>query len=195
MEAIHQHLVTRKGIFVNGDYLTNGYKNWIINRVSSKEIPVERYSKLLDYLFHRDFTWYVRSDENRAGDALHLRQEYEDEENIFDGSSFHDQQVNVLEVLAALAIRCEYEIMGEPGEENPSHWFWLYLQNLGLMEFDDDHFNYATVDFVVGNWIHRRYNHDGFGGIFPVENCVIDQRRSELWLQMHQYLLRNYPVD
>lgn len=193
MQRLHQHLVTRKG-FMNGDTLTNDYRNWIVTQVSSNANPATGYSKLLDYLFHRDFSWYVRNDENRAVDGKQLRCDYERVANTFISPSFYDQPANVLEVLAALAIRCESHIMGEPGDEHPDKWFWLYLQNLGLLAFDDSHYNEKEVDRIVGDWIHRRYNKDGFGGIFPVENCGFDQRKTELWLQMHQYLMRNFPI-
>lgn len=183
-----------KGVIMNGDYLTNDYCWWIEGLVTSDNHTGDGYSMLIERLYRTDFVWYIRNDENRAADGKHLRRQYADQCGMYISEYFYDPPASVLEVLAALAIRCEVDIMAEPGDEHPDKWFWLYLENLGLLKFNDSNFDALQVDRIVSDWLHRRYDHDGFGGIFPIDGCLIDQRESEIWVQMHQYLLHNYMV-
>lgn len=98
-----------------------------------------------------------------------------------------DLDASVLEVLIALANRAGFET-----SEAPGLWFFRFLENLGIKDYDDRRWTVWSedrVDRIVERWIAREYNANGEGGIFPLKNPQRDQRDVELWYQMSAYVL------
>ena len=92
------------------------YFIWMYRLVCTEE----RYNhvshrKLLKYLHEREFTYLIELDGNRAEDGTDLRFRFGFEHDI-DGeiiSEYLDNKpCSLLEMLVALAIRCEEHIMG-----------------------------------------------------------------------------------
>ena len=48
---------------------------------------------------------------------------------------------------------------------------------------------------ILNKIIDRGYSRRGVGGLFPLKYSKNDQRKVELWYQMHSYLIENYYVD
>lgn len=173
--------------------LINNYFDWIYRRVCDDEvIRGKRYYKLLSYLHNIDFDYIIAMDSNRASDGINLRYRfgYEcDHHAAMVTCYLDDRDCSVLEMIVALAIRCVEDVMDEANMGNQvSQWFWIMMDNLGLSEMTDNHFNEAYVSEVVDDFLYRRYGRDGTGGLFVIEDCDRDLRSVEIWCQMMWYL-------
>lgn len=176
----------------------NAYYNWIELKVD----PDLDYRTMLDTLSDIPFTWTIPNDENRAGDGSSLRLRFAVESNLRCLESSLDEPASVLEVLYALALRIENEVMYEPElGDRTNDWFWMMLKNLGLDRFSnktifrDDRGDYGRffnvceqIDDIVYRWMDRTYNRDGTGGIFPMPGSKKDQRKIEIWRQVMEIL-------
>ena len=169
--------------------MINDYYNWLLNRVGIKEADQKSYSYLFEDLFNREFEWFVERDKNRAIDGLDLRKEYEEET----GDTVDEySDCNMLEMIIALSIRCENDIMGVPDEDNTSHWFWDMIINMKLDKYKNSRYSARQVQSTLDNVIFRQYGKDGNGGLFPLKHSKNDQRNVEIWYQMASWLNENY---
>ena len=170
--------------------VTIDYFDWMYNLVCrnrySKDIS---FKKLFSYLNDTKFTYSIRMDLNRAKDGTELRRRYANEFKI---ANIYDRicgPCSVLEMMIALAIRCEETIMDDENfGDRTDQWFWDMMKNLGLGHMDDDEFDEEYVSDVVTRFLNRDYEPDGRGGLFFVRNCDIDLRDVEIWIQMLWYL-------
>lgn len=141
-----------------------------------------RWSRLLTYLYEREFTYTLDMDENRAVDGCALRTEY---------GFASDRPCSVLEMMAALARRCEVHIMGDPEYgDRTSQWFWEMIESLGLADMDDVGFDKFIARQVVDRLLTHRYRANGRGGLFTIPNCPYDLRKVDIWYQMMWHLNR-----
>ena len=151
----------------------------------SKQIS---YRKLLSCLHNTEFTYILRRDRNRAEDGLNLRYRFVlrhrgDEESYLDGPC------SVLEMMIALAIRCEESIMDNPAYgDRTKQWFWGMIVNMGLSSMTDDVFNRQYVEGEVKRLINSEYENDGKGGLFRIKDCDRDLRTVPIWYQLCSYL-------
>ena len=170
--------------------VTIDYFDWMYNLVCrnrySKNIS---FKKVFSYLNDTKFTYSIRMDLNRAKDGTELRRRYANEFKI---ANIYDRicgPCSVLEMMIALAIRCEETIMDDENfGDRTDQWFWEMMKNLGLGHMDDDEFDEEYVSDVVTRFLNRDYEPDGRGGLFFVRNCDIDLRDVEIWIQMLWYL-------
>ena len=170
--------------------VTIDYFDWMYNLVCrnrySKNIS---FKKVFSYLNDTKFTYSIRMDLNRAKDGTELRRRYANEFKI---ANIYDRicgPCSVLEMMIALAIRCEETIMDDENfGDRTDQWFWDMMKNLGLSHMDDDEFDEEYVSDVVTRFLNRDYEPDGRGGLFFVRNCDIDLRDVEIWIQMLWYL-------
>lgn len=142
------------------------------------------YSKLFEYLYSRDFEWSILMDRNRAIDGIELRYKYGCSNDIL------DEPCSVLEMLIALAVRIEEQIMTNYDEGNRTgQWFWTMLTNMGLNSYDDDNFDEDMVEYIVDRFLNREYEYNGEGGgLFILDNPCQDLRDTEIWYQANWYL-------
>lgn len=145
-------------------------------------------SKLLDMSFTYDP--HMITDRNRADDGWDLRGLFLDRHGYFVDLGIVGP--SVLEVLVALAIRIDKDIMGEPGEKDPSKWFELMLENLGLSYMNDHYYDAGKIEKVIHTWLKRQYKKNGEGSLFPLKNMNLDQRGIAIWDQMTEYMVENY---
>ena len=170
--------------------VTIDYFDWMYNLVCrnrySKNIS---FKKVFSYLNDTKFTDSIRMDLNRAKDGTELRRRYANEFKI---ANIYDRicgPCSVLEMMIALAIRCEETIMDDENfGDRTDQWFWDMMKNLGLGHMDDDEFDEEYVSDVITRFLNRDYEPDGRGGLFFVRNCDIDLRDVEIWIQMLWYL-------
>lgn len=171
--------------------MSGRYFEWIVRLVCGDNMRKRRrYSKLLAYLHERPFLYSLEMDENRARDGIDLRYRYASEMGTYDVSR-SDQPCSVLEMMAALAIRCEEHIMSNPDiGDRTGEWFFAMIENLGLIDETNDQFNIRYVEMVIDRLIRREYEPDGRGGLFTVPNSRYDMRDTEIWYQAMWYLGR-----
>lgn len=170
--------------------VTIDYFDWMYNLVCrnrySKNIS---FKKVFSYLNDTKFTYSIRMDLNRAKDGTELRRRYANEFKI---ANIYDRicgPCSVLEMMIALAIRCEETIMDDENfGDRTDQWFWDMMKNLGLGHMDDDEFDEEYVSDVITRFLNRDYEPNGRGGLFFVRNCDIDLRDVEIWIQMLWYL-------
>lgn len=158
------------------------YFRWLCQFVyGKKKSKFGSYDKLLDILHNTEFTWTLSMDSNRADDGKSLRRRF--------GNYITDEPCSVLEMMIALALRCEEHIMGDPDIGNRTgQWFWGMIVNLGLGEMTDRKFNEARAKAIISRFLKRDYEPDGKGGLFTVCGSHYDMRTVEIWCQAMWYL-------
>lgn len=173
------------------------YFLWLCEKVEPKGFKRNLYSKLFHHLHNRNFTWYsdIPNDKNRYEDGIDLRFRF-GYEMQYDDQIIEEElnicECSVLEMIIALAMRCEDEIMYDSNYGNRyERWFWLMITNMGLNQMDDAHYDADYVDERINVMIYRDYNSDGSdGGLFVVD-CEYDLRYVEIWYQCMWYLTRS----
>ena len=147
------------------------------------------YRKLLTHLHNIEFTWFIPHDDNRADDGIQLRRRFaldRDEPRL---ARLIGGPCSVLEMMVALAIRCEETIMDDALMGNRTgQWFWGMIRNLGLNTMRDNKFDRDRVDDIIARLLNREYEPDGRGGLFTVKYCQYDMRKVEIWCQLSWYL-------
>ncbi len=173
------------------DQITDRYFEWMYNLVCAERYSESiSYRKLLTYLHGTVFRWSIPRDENRARDGVDLRYrfayEYAETE---DAETYLNEPCSVLEIMVALAIKCEETIMDDPYVGNRvSQWFWNMVTNLGLGSMTDDAFDRRFVADTIDRFLDREYRPDGKGGLFVIRSCKKDLRTVEIWHQLCWYL-------
>ena len=156
--------------------------------------PVEecQYFELLYQLYRTEFYSIVPNDDNRALDGIKLRDKY--------GFPKVNVGCNLFEMLVALAIRCDEDILYNPEKGDRSKdWFWMMMTNVGLNKFRDRSFGegweYEDVEQICLKLMNRDYTYDGKGGLFPLKDARKDQRDTEIWYQLNAYSLEHSELE
>lgn len=173
------------------DKVLNDYFEWLFNLVCGK-----RYSKkvsfrhLLMYLHGVKFTYIIPKDQNRADDGIALRYRFAyDYRSPAAAETYLDGPCSVLEMMVALALRCEETIMDDTAFGNRTQqWFWNMIVSLGLGPMVDERFNKQEADYIIRRFLDRDYEPDGHGGLFTIRKCDRDLRKVEIWVQLLWYL-------
>lgn len=169
------------------------YFDWLIDIVCDREQRYD-YQELMRHLYTTEFYWTVPLDENRAIDGVELRVKYREKFDNYDDYYIDktlDDPCTVLEMLIALAARCEEEIMHDPYSDidNTGEWFWEMINNLGLACMDDSRFSVTNFDDSMDIFMGRKYNPDGSGGgLFLVANPRKNLKLVDIWYQMQWFL-------
>lgn len=171
--------------------LINEYFEWIYQLVC-KDAKGLSYRKLLCKLYDTPFNYTVAMDGNRAEDGVDLRYRFGYEcgfANSAVADYLDNKDCSVLEMMVALAIRCEEHIMDNPDiGDRTGKWFLDMIVNLGLEKMTDDHFDKRYVESVLDRFLNREYRRNGDGGLFTVHHSRIDMRSVEIWYQAMWYL-------
>ena len=175
--------------------ISDEYFDWLVDLMCANRYPEYiSYRMLFNQLHKTEFSYSIPMDENRAMDGIDLRrrfalyQGYEDEnyDMVIDMLA---GPCSVLEMMVALAIRCEENIMDDPSiGDRTQQWFWVMITNLGLGSMTDDRFNPYYVDEAIDMLLKRTYASDGRGGLFMIRHCNFDMRKIEIWHQLCKYL-------
>lgn len=168
--------------------LQDEYFEWMYQTVCEGRFAKENsYRKLLAYLHSKKFYWIIQKDANRAedGEDLRWRFAYENHIHIYDELN---GPCSVLEMILALAIRCE-EVMDDPKVgDRTGQWFWKMITNLGLSSMTDRLFDRHYVNDILTRFMNREFEPDGHGGLFTIRHCNQDLRTVEFWTQMLWYI-------
>lgn len=171
--------------------INNLYFDWMYDKVADRNDSTTTYNQLLMYLHTIDFVWTIPMDENRAYDGIDLRDRFATDCGIeaHEIDTYMPYPCSMLEMMIALAIRCEEHIMGDDMiGDRTSYWFWGMIISLGLDGMSDGHFDKNYVDHVRDIFFSRNYKPNGDGGLFRIPNCKYDMRETEIWYQMMYYL-------
>lgn len=181
-----------KGPVARDIEIQNGYFAWLVEHIK----PDDQHWCLLRRLHQKDYIWLesVPLDENREKDGRALRVEYAEEseytvEDILDVLS---GPCSVLEMLIALSIRIETDIMYDARYgDRTGEWFKMILVNAGLDMNDSDYYQ-LYIDHILDTIMARRYSKNSKGSFFPVKNTGgKDWRKTELWIQLQIFLDEN----
>ena len=179
---------------MNRDTIINKYFEWLFGLVCEKRFAREvSYRKLLTSLHNTEFIFSIPMDRNRASDGVNLRyrfamsQGYDDIPDLI--MEYLKGPCSILEMMVALAIRCEEETMDDPTlGDRTGQWFWEMVTNLGLGSMTDKRFDRDFVDDTINIFLNRDYEPDGKGGLFQIRNCKDDMRNVQIWSQLCRYL-------
>jgi len=164
------------------------YFLWLCQEATGYDYP--HYSRLLRAMHDVSFLYFIEYDNNRMYEALELRREFTD--GAYVDLYTEEPRVSMLELVLSLAIKCSdmtFEYCGDV-----KGWFRGLLCNCGLDKCAGTGFNEEIVKDILNKIIHRRYDRNGVGGLFPLKNAETDQRKVEIWYQMNAYLNENYEI-
>lgn len=169
--------------------IINAYFNWMYNLMCEGRYDTVSFRKLFRYLHDKEFRYRISYDANRFSDGVDLRYRFSLFDGYEDAMTYLEGPCSVLEMIVALAIRCEETIMDDPQYgDRTGQWFWGMIVNLGLGDMTDDRFDDIYVDNVIERFLDRDYEADGRGGLFIIKNCDHDLRDVEIWHQLCWYL-------
>lgn len=170
---------------------TDPYFEFLCSIVSDDDFDPSQYKTLMSRLHQEEFTWIIPEDANRAADGYDLRLEFWEMigKTRLDSKLENTAPCTVLEMMVALARRCEIEIMEDLDVgRRVGRWFKLMLRSLGLKHERDDYYDEGYVNYIISSFLQREYEPNGDGGLFLINNPEVDMRAIEIWYQMHTYL-------
>lgn len=176
------------------DNIRNEYFEWLYNYVcKGRAHDKASYRDIFTLLHQIEFIFHLPKDENRARDGVDLRYRFamlkEDEwypECVMD---ILDGPCSVLEMMVALAIRCEETIMDDTRYGNRTgQWFWSMMRTLEIDYMLDEYYNEVVARQRIYRFLDREYSPDGKGGLFHIPGCSDDLRDVEIWSQLCWYL-------
>lgn len=181
-----------RGEAIENASFQNQYFEWMAALIYDKRhMRRASWNKLFRTLFRTEFTCVLDLDENRAQDGLDLRYRFAYETGYSEDAVKHSMNspCSMLEMMVALARRCEESIMDDPCyDDRTGKWFFEMIESLGLGSMSDDAFDREYVKTVISRFLRRAYSSDGRGGLFTVHTPEIDMRSTEIWYQMMRYL-------
>ena len=144
------------------DNLKNSYFRWIYKIFcGEKAASGVSYIRLFKLLFNIDFVVLMESDDNRYDDGLQLRNRFIDLESSYRIDFMSNTPCSILEMMAALAIRCEETIMDDPRYgDRTSQWFWSMMASIGIGYMNDDLFNEEVAMEALTVLNNRAYSPD-----------------------------------
>lgn len=169
------------------------YLTWLKTFVFAEGYLNKSYNLLFEALYNKTFKVVLKKDTNRLLDGLDLRRLFVDELNYneematkFCSSKY--KPCSVLEVMIALSLRIETDLMGDYiYGDRTSQWFWAMISNLGLGKMDDSAYDEIYVDNVLNIFLNREYDIDGNGSLFFIEGST-NMKDAEIWYQAMWYL-------
>lgn len=173
------------------DQVKNDYFEWLYNYGCKGRINNNvSYRKLFMLLHDISFDFYIRNDLNRAMDGVDLRYRFANSHRKIDNiMDILNEPCTVLEMMLALAIRCEETIMEDTRYgDRTTQWLWAMLGSLGLKYMTDDRFNREEATKIIYDFMEHRYSPNGKGGLFYIPDTKSDLRNEEIWVQLCWYL-------
>lgn len=171
--------------------IRNRYHEWLCGIVGGST----GYSYLLKDLDNIFFEFSIPMDSNRYEDGVELRYKFGRQMSIPDTRIARELDIypcTMLEMMIALSLRIEDEIMTDSYEEEDSKtyiWFWSMVDSLGLSDMTDDiSYDDSYVLSCVERFLSRTYCRNGRGGLFTISDPTKDLRQVEIWYQAMWFL-------
>lgn len=171
------------------DRVRSDYFEWMYDLMCEDRFAKSiTYRQLFTYLHDTEFVYFVPYDENRADDGIALRYRFCLYHDCLDLEYCLDGPCSILEMMVALALRCEERIMSDPEKgDRTAQWFWSMISSLGLSGMTDYNFDERLVYDVVTRFLKREYDPDGKGSLFTIRRWERDARDAEIWHQLLAY--------
>lgn len=139
-----------------------------------------------------EFIYVIPMDDNRYADGISLRYRFGYDNDIPDAaiaSELDTKPCSVFEMMVALALRMEEDVMATAKEDRTSIWFMQMLESLDLIDMTDDRFDENEARYIIDRFLNREYRRDGAGGLFTIKNRPDkDLRDVEIWYQAMWHL-------
>lgn len=170
--------------------INNEYFEWLLELLrEDMYVNDASFRKLLRHLHRTEFTYIIPNDANRAEDGISLRYRFSLDKGFDTVPNGLDGPCSVLEMMVALALRCEENYMDDPTiGDRTSQWFWMMINNLGLSSMYDSNYKKQYVDDILERFLNRDYEPDGTGGLIKIKRCKYDLRNYEIWDQLCWYI-------
>jgi hypothetical protein len=167
-----------------------GYIDWLRGLVGNPNGP---YADLLfQILWDEEFTYYIPNDKNRAMDGLALRNQFESETST---DLPYLGECRMLELIVSIAIRMNEILYDHEAPDLTPLYFDALLINLNLYNLSELYVREEDAGMAISDAVtrinDRTYDYDGSGGLFPLTYPDEDQRKVEIWYQLHAYLAEN----
>lgn len=166
------------------DKLEREYFEWIYSMLFGDD---DSFAGLLAELHQIPFRYTIPMDGNREADGINLRYRFGYERGYEDyiiAKCIDTSPCSVLEMMTALAIRCEEIMERADSDDCTGEWFREMLDSL---ELGDPNIDILAIRDKVECFLNREYEPNGKGGLFTVSrNC--DMRNVEIWYQMQYWL-------
>lgn len=172
------------------DALNKEYFAWLYNIVCGNRLSESiSYRKLLSHLHDTEFRYLIPRDRNREEDGVDLRHRFIYESGYDNELEVYlDKPCSVLEMMIALAFRCEEWLDDPDVGDRTAQWFWHMLKSLDLGYMSDLRYDKRIVETNINRMLDRDYEPNGKGGLFTIKRCVNDLREAELWHQLCWYM-------
>lgn len=173
------------------EHIRNSYFDWLVKIVTENRYDNDiSYRKLLKHLYNTEFIYSIPRDSNRAEDGKDLRYRFSRTSSKWrDADLYLDGPCSVLEMMVALAIRCEESIMTDTHYgDRTGQWFWVMITSLGLGAMRDDIYDEEYVENCLIRFLNHDYEPNGKGGLFTIRGIKEDLRKVEIWYQLCWYL-------
>lgn len=169
------------------------YFEWLCDIVCRGSQPDDiSYDLLLRHLQGIPFRWSRTLDADRADWGVDMRYRFAQSQgygNRVDIREYIDGPCTVLEMMVALAVRCEEDLMDDPDYgDRTSQWFWSMIVSLGLGAMYNHNYDEQYVENVIQRFLDREYEPNGKGGLFTLRRAPFDSRKVDIWYQLCWYL-------
>lgn len=162
----------------------NSYVYYLMSdKLCMDDDEIKRYNFLTMDLIKIPFRYNHPMDENRYNDGMNLRADFEYETGKFlDSSSGILPGCSFLEMIVALAYKCEHQIMRNVDiGDRTKKWFYILLKNLGFDTMTNDNWQYENSEIIK--------NRISDGKIFKFKSKK--NENEEIWKQLMVYLREN----
>ena len=168
------------------------YFNWLLDAVTTKA-EQNAYSLVFTTLYSTDFISYDEFDDNLKENAADMRDDFynfsKTANKLIDIYGEIDFETSILEVMVYLATRIEDTIMSNPDYGDRTRlWFWYMMESLDIIQYDNDRFDEPDIVQKLDNFVERRYEKNGYGGLFTLEDTKIDARKTNIWQQAMSFV-------
>lgn len=172
------------------DQIKNDYFEWLYKNACKGKINDNvSYRKVFHLMHNTNFDFYMPNDVNRANDGIDLRYRFGNRHGYDNIMNIIDEPCSVLEMMLALAMRCEDTIMANVAYgDRTTQWFWGMMQSLGLSYMIDERYDQNEANRILYDFMEHRYQPNGKGGLFYIRDCANDLRDEEIWTQLCWYL-------
>lgn len=141
-------------------------------------------------------------DMNRIKDVVHFRKSFCNSFGYrYSESEYHkfvNEPASVLEVLLLIAAEFSLMFVWSYGDEWRVHIInvmKMFFCHLEIDKWTDSEWSMDAMNHVnhhLNNFLFHKYEFNGKGGIFPLDNPIVDQRDTELYQQMLMFYTEKF---